>query len=446
MNTSRKSQGLDRRAFLRLLGMGSAGAGLLAACGSNPWPSAGSSGSSGPATTTTTTTTTTTAAAGAAVTGSSTTTTAGAASSAPPTGARTLVVIELDGGNDGMATLVPYGMARYHELRPELGFDPSELVVIDDEVGFHPGLSPLVEKGLAVVQGVGVPRPDLSHFQMYDRWATGDQDGTAGYRTGFLGRCADVLQGDEVATAVSLGWGESRYLAAEKALTMTLPEPDAFGFLLDEEDDYARAGLEALTILARDGDAPILSPARRGLGAGLAFAEVLKGLPEPSTGYGEDDLGLQLALASRLIRGNSGIRIVHVTMGSFDTHDDQRPEHDRLMGELGSNLARFVDDMNSAGRGDDVLVATVSEFGRRPEQNGSGTDHGAASVALLAGAVNPGRHGEHPPLDRLDEEDDLTTTVTMNQYLGTLASEWFGIPSEDVLPVSEPTLPGLVKV
>ncbi len=443
MTTARKSQGIDRRAFLRLLGMGSAGAGLLAACGSNPWPSAGSSGSAGP-TTTTSAVTTTTAADGAG-NGTSTTTTE-AVASRPTTGSRTLVIVELDGGNDGMATLVPYGMSRYHDLRPELGFDPSELIVVDDEVGFHPGLAPLVERGLAVVEGVGVPRPDLSHFQMYDRWATGDQDGTAKYQTGFLGRCADVLQGDEVATAVSLGWGESRYLASEKALTMTLPDPEAFGFLLDEEDDYAQAGLSALRILARDGDAPILSPARRGLGAGLAFAEVLKGLPEPSTGYGEDDLGLQLALASRLIRGDSGIRILHVTMGSFDTHDDQRSEHDRLMGELGSNLARFIDDMDSAGRSDEVLVATVSEFGRRPEQNGSGTDHGAASVALLVGSVNPGRHGEHPPLDRLDEEDDLVATVTMNQYLGTLASEWLGIPAGDVLAASEPVLDGLVRV
>ena len=133
-----------------------------------------------------------------------------------------------------------------------------------------------------------------------------------------------------------------------------------------------------------------------------------------------------MALAGQLVVADVGLRIVHLPWGDFDSHEGQRGRHDGLMAELGSSVAALLADLQTRGRGGDVLVATTSEFGRRVKATSSGTDHGGASVALLAGPVKPGRHGESPSLSALDEYDNLSASTSMGGYLATLSS-WLGI-------------------
>lgn len=372
-------------------------------------------------------------------------------------GSRVLVLIELSGGNDGLSTLVPIDDGRYQSLRPRLALSPEDVVGRESLGGgfaAHKGLQPIVAQ-TAFIQGVGVARPDLSHFAMLSRWWQGDPDGkgapiagsVAG--TGFLGRCCDVVRGSEPITGVSLGFGASPALAAAEATTLSLPNLDMISSLGESSDatNALRNGWRRFADATDgEGDPALLASARRGLGGALSFIDTLASLPDAPTGYPETDLGAQLALASRLIRAGTGIRVLHVPYGSFDTHAGQRGNHDAQISELGAAVAAFLDDVQRAGRGGEVLVATTSEFGRRPETNGEGTDHGTASVALLAGPVQPGRHGEAPSLNELDEDGNLVATTAMEDYYATLAQGWLGIPAGSVLGGGPSVMEGVLHV
>ncbi len=415
---------LDRRRFLRLLGLGTGavtlGGGALAACTSDgkdsPEEGADSTvpklGASG--------------------------------AKAGESAARTLVLIELGGGNDGLATLAPVGQGRYQQLRPNLAFTPEDVIDLGDGWGLHKGLEPVAAR-LAIVEGVGAPENDLSHFAMQRRWWQGDPEGDDAFHTGFLGRCCDLLAGDEPITGASLGQGAAPILTAEKASTLALPSIDSMQGMFGDEPPARgiRAGWAALVAGGATGEYGELTIG--GIGGALELLQLLADIPETSAEYPGSELGGRLALASRLIRSGAGVRVIHVPMGDFDTHDDQRGRHDGLMTEIGAALAVFLDDLDEAGRAGDVLVATASEFGRRPESNANGTDHGGASVALLAGPVKPGRHGESPSLDKLDEQGNLTPTLNFRDYYATLAEGWLGIPATEVLPSGATTLDGLLN-
>ena len=319
------------------------------------------------------------------------------------------------------------------------------MIAIDDRVGFHPALAGLAAHSPAVLEGVGTPDPDFSHFEMFRRWWEGDPTGSAGLATGFLGRCCDQLAGDEPVTGVSLGWGSTPALVSASAVTTALPEPDAAWFLDPQVENpgylVIQDGLRALANGNLEGPT---GSARKGIANAMAFVDLLNGLPEASDDYPGSDVGHQLSLASRLIRADAGIRVIHVPFGDFDTHNDQRGTHDYLMMEMGEATSHFLNDLARNDRGGEVLVATVSDFGRRPEQNGSGTDHGAASIAMLLGPIDGGLYGEPLALNALDETDNLTASVNLDEYYATLAEGWFGISATEVLEGSPTMITGLV--
>ncbi len=138
-----------------------------------------------------------------------------------------------------------------------------------------------------------------------------------------------------------------------------------------------------------------------------------------------------------------GVRVIHVPWGSFDTHDDHRGSHDYQLMELDQALTAFRADLESLGLAETTLIATTSEFGRRPAENNGGTDHGTASTMLLAGPVIGGRHGQAPSLNDLDD-GNLRATVNMGEYYATLAESWFGVPATEVLPGSPTPVSGLI--
>ncbi len=361
---------------------------------------------------------------------------------------RSLVVVELSGGNDGLATLVPYGSGRLYDLRGEdLLPTPEEIVVVDDTYGLHPGLAPLNDKGLAVLMGVGVPTGTQSHFEMEQRWWGADPDGTLRPPTGFLGRMSDRLDAGAPITGVSLG-GPTPALLSERAVTVGLTDPGSTWYLDDGSDFAANLRRSMGTMGAGPDDEPeLVRFARRGVSNALAFSDVVAGYEGTDTStYPGGELSYQLALAAWLLGTGVGVRIVHVKIGGFDTHAGGRGAHDGPMTEVGGAIAAFLDDLDARGLSGTTLVATTSEFGRRPERNGNGTDHGTASCALLAGAVNPGLHGEHPSLTELDETDNLIATASMTDYYATLAQTWFGLDLGDLLPEDAAPIDGLLNV
>lgn len=378
---------------------------------------------------------------------------AAAAPSAGASGERRLIVIEMSGGNDGMSTLVPYGMARYHDLRSRTAIDPKDVLSLNDQVGVHKVLKPLQSRGLAVVQGIGTPNPDGSHFAMMDRWWKGDVRGDKSLGTGFLGRLADAI-GDPSARAValSIGSGSHPALLSRKASTLSIPRADVANALVGATaDDKARfAFQQALAEMAAESptDAPGLGLARRGNRDAVRFAVTLHGLPEKEAdGYPGGTLSDGLRLTARLLAADPGIRIVHIPMGAdFDTHDDNPGRHPALLENFANSVNAFLADIGHRGLSDQVLVATTSEFGRTAKDNGSnGLDHGTASCALLAGPVKAGLHGEHPSLTKLDDDGQLIATTGFDAYYAAIAQDWFGVPATEVLPGNPEPVPGLFR-
>lgn len=346
---------------------------------------------------------------------------------------RVLVVIELDGGNDGLSTLVPAADSRYHDLRGDLAHDPGTVIAVDDEVGLHPALARTAERGLVTVEGVGAATPDLSHFEMAGRWRQGDVDGASRFDHGFLGRLADGLASTSPLAAVSVA-GAAPDLDGEMAVGAHLQGIDDLWFLSQPDWLQASAYRE---VLAGYGDASIeqvISLADR-----LAAVATDENDDDATRQMRQDggDLGRQLVTAADLLDADLGTRIVRARLSGFDTHEGHRWRHDSLMAQIDAALDGFRRRLDAAGLADRVLIATISEFGRRVEPNDSGLDHGTASTMFVAGPGEWGevrRLGESPSLAQLDADGNLRATVSFDRYLGALAEGWMGVDAASVLP------------
>lgn len=436
----------SRRRFIGLLAGGAAGAAAAGVWYTQRSP--GDQSAVPPSTTSTSSSTTTTTPTTASTTTSTTPT-------LPPEGPvdvhpeRTLVVIELNGGNDGLATLVPYTSDRLSILRPTLMPAIDELVLVDDQFGITKNLEHSWAQGIGVLQGVGIPNGSGSHFEMERRWWSGTETGDDLAPTGFLGRLCDELDRGDPITGLSLGSRRSPAMLSSKPVTAGLTNPSVAWWVGQQSRwfDNLRTGIAAMS--AHDAsDTTTMSRARDGLGNALDFAEVLNNVEVDGVAdaYPDNELGWQLAVAAEVINANSGVRVFHITHGNFDTHDDQRGTHDHLLRQLDASLTTFRGDLAERGISDEVLIATTSEFGRRPQQSGTGTDHGAASLSLLAGPVNTGLLGEAPSLMKLDSYDNLAPTITMSSFYATLAETWLGVPSALVLDNGPTPIPDVIRL
>lgn len=355
---------------------------------------------------------------------------------------RILVVVELGGGIDGFATLVPYGDGAFRKLRERIWIDPKDLEPIDDRYAVPKGLA-VVKDRLAFVEGLGVTNPNLSHFDMMRRWWLGDVDGTSAVTTGFLGRCCDQVAAGEPITGLSVGGGSTPALLTDTASTVSLPALELVKGIARAEpgEDRLRKTLRLGATEANgveSGAGPeadrLAAIARANLGNGLDLLGHFERLGDiVDKRYPEgNELAGSFAMVKQMISLNAGMQVFHIPWGSFDTHADQVGNHSAQMEQFGAALAAFLDDLSDAGLSDRVLLATTSEFGRRAEASGSGTDHGTASTMLLAGAVNPGRHGVAPNFEKRDADGNVIATTALGDYYATLAS-WMGISPSDVL-------------
>ena len=415
------TQPFDRRRFLTLAG---GGAVVVALGGCRTGRTGDSAGN-------TTTTATTTPTSAAATTAAPTTT-----SAAPAADDRILVLVQLNGGNDGLNTLVPAD-GRYRDARPGLGVPEADLVPLAGEAAYslHPALAPLVgpwEAGrMAFVQGVGFPDPDRSHFVAMDTWW---RAGDHGAPTGWLGRVLDGWPTDpEPLFATALGGGAPLLLGTRRQPTVVL---NAESFRFAPGIDPALLSALAMPPAAHPLMAAAQGATARAVEAVEAFADLVGVDPaaadEPAPAReGGSTLADGLATAARMITGDVGARIVVVSAGGFDTHANQAPTQQQLLADLASGLSAFLAAVDQAGMTDRVLVATTSEFGRRVQENGSGgTDHGAGGLSLVLGPVRPGVHGS---LDLGDLLDGDVRPAVDPRVLYTAALDWLGADVEAVL-------------
>ncbi len=369
------------------------------------------------------------------------------AKAAPPGKDTILVVIELTGGNDGLNTVIPYADDNYHKARPTLRFGKEQVVKVNDVIGLHPGLRPLdalLQKGeLAIVQGVGYPNPDRSHFESMDVWQSGDPKRKT--RSGWIARGAPdlsdkrgnvpimqvgqkdlplALQGapgavvsinDQRAYRLDLGPGDAAHLKARRKLLEEVAKPDEGG---DGLLQFVRRR-QAQTYTTLD-----------------QIQEVLRGPGEPGQFNGGGNLASKLQLVARLIDKGFGTRVFYVNLDGFDTHSNQAATHQQLLQELADSLFGFFETLRGKGHDKRVLAMTFSEFGRRVGENGSkGTDHGSGSCLFVAGpGVKGGPVNKHPGLKNEDlDSGDVKYTTDFRRVYATLLDRWLGCDSNVVL-------------
>ena len=361
-----------------------------------------------------------------------------------------LVVVQMGGGNDGLNTVVPVGDATYQAARPRLALTSSLTLPIDSRTALHPSLEHLhdyLDQGkLAIVQGVGYPTPDLSHFRSIDVWESGVTDRVE--QTGWLGRALDSLYGTEAPKLHAVSWGFDEPLAvrAETVTTPVVLEPSSFRFETDsrypQDDPAKRRALQ--TILAPVGTQAHDFIANAGTVALADSAAILGAIAgySSSVTYPESELGNELRLTASVLFADIGPRIFWVQQDGYDTHDSQRGAQDALLADLDASLDAFYRDCVLHGVDRKVVVMTWSEFGRRVEDNASGgTDHGTAGPLFVLGSrVRGGLFGEPPSLTDLDPDGNLKHTTDFRQVYASILANWIGADPVAVLHDKYPTL------
>jgi uncharacterized protein (DUF1501 family) len=383
-----------------------------------------------------------------------------------------LVVLQLAGGNDGLNTLVPFGDDAYYKARPKIALPAKDILGISDYVGFHPrltGLKSLYGEGhLGMVQGVGYPNPNRSHFRSTEIWQTASDSGKV-LSDGWIGRYFDnCCRGADPATlGVAIGGQTPQAFASKEPKGVAFSNPEQFRYMKEAANDPTAADQFMREMNQPSGDHPSLAensggsigmldgPAdmdgstveflqRTALDARMSSDRILEitRKTKSTVNYPSSRLGNSLNLVSRLIAGGLPSRVYYVSQGGFDTHANQSPAHDRLMGDLDTALYAFVADLKAQGNLGRVLVISFSEFGRRVAENASGgTDHGAAApLFVLGGGVKPGLYGAYPSLTDL-HDGDLKFSTDFRSVYATALERWLGVPSEGVLGKKYQLLP-----
>jgi uncharacterized protein (DUF1501 family) len=341
---------------------------------------------------------------------------------------RILLLVELRGGNDGLNTLVPYADAKYRELRPAIGVARERILPLDEQVGLHEKLEPLMEswkaKELAILQGVGYPYPNRSHFRSIEIWDTA----SASNQTLSEGWIAQAFEG----TSLPKGVGVDSIAIDTNALPSTGPGlrtivmQDAENFLRQAEALKEQAGMKDGGNLALR---HLLAVRHEVNAAAKGLSDRLRAAPAPAHAYAQDLLlGRQFDLATRVLTARVPVVAVKTALGGFDTHANQVQPHERLLGFLATSLATLRRNLIAANLWNDVVVMTYSEFGRRAKQNASGgTDHGtAAPLFVMGGGVKGGLYGAYPSLGDL-QDGDLKHTVDFRSVFATVAQGCWGL-------------------
>jgi uncharacterized protein (DUF1501 family) len=349
-----------------------------------------------------------------------------------------LVVCQLSGGNDGLNTVIPYADKQYYQLRPTLAIADSASLKLDEHMALHPaltGLQTLYKEGkVAIIQNVGYPHPNRSHFESMRIWQSASPENTLRY--GWVGRHLDQQSTTgPLNPVVALGLSREQPLALQGKIA-SVP---CFASLQDMSSLVGDADTQAMLrqIQQVDGKAtPAEEVVRRASNAALDAMSILTKQVQtykPQQTYDRDQFGQGFKQVSQLIATSPATRVVYFSAGSFDTHANQIQSHQRLLQQFGNAVLAFQREMEAVNRADKVIVLVFSEFGRRAQENGSGTDHGKGAPMFVIGkGVKGGLHGANPDLENLDG-GDIAYKIDFRQVYATALDSWMGGDSEVVL-------------
>lgn len=338
---------------------------------------------------------------------------------------RALVLLELNGGNDGLNTVVPYADPAYYRLRPQLAVTRDSVIQLSDQLGFNPALESLMPAWqaheLGVILGVGYPNPNRSHFRSIEIWETGSSSGEI-LKEGWIARL--FADSRPPATFAVHGIAIGRGLGP-------LQGPHMRNIVMRNAQHFirqARGMKQPRRATSNPALSHLLAVQNDIYSAATTLREKFSRRPPMQTTFPTTRIGRQLETAADLLVSQIPVAVIKASHGSFDTHSQQRAHHDRLLQELAGALSAFRTAMKEADMWNRVVVLTYSEFGRQAGENGSrGTDHGtAAPHFLLGGRVKGGLYGQQPSLTRL-LDGDLQHHVDYRSLYATVAKGWWGI-------------------
>jgi uncharacterized protein (DUF1501 family) len=390
-----------------------------------------------------------------------------------------LVVVQLSGGNDGLNTVVPYADDVYHRSRSNIAHAPNTVIKINDYIGLHPNLQPLRElldqNRMSIIQGVGYPNPNRSHFRSMDIWHSANAE-TELATEGWIGRYFDnACPGCDPNVGIAVGDQLPLAMRGGTVTPLSFDKPENYRYNGADRARYEKLNTSATAepatkpAIARGAGAPtaarsvpslpkkptIITPdsqlnflTRTAMDAQVSSDDILRMSRghNPSAAYPNNDFGGGLRTVAAMIKGGLPTRVYYVTLGGFDTHAGERGRHDQLMTQFAQGVGAFWKDMREQENDQRVLMMTFSEFGRRVESNASGgTDHGAAAPMFLFGpSVTQSLAGKHPSLTDLDR-GDLKYSVDFRSVYASILQTWLDTPSKPILGQQFTPMNGLIK-
>ena len=358
----------------------------------------------------------------------------------------TLVVVQLTGGNDFMNTLVPYTSEHYYDARKKIVIQQDQVLPINDTLGLNANAAPLKrlydEGKMAIVQGIGYPNSNRSHFRGMDIWHTCEPDRVG--NEGWVGLAVRELdpQADNVLTGVNVGMGLPRAMAVTGVPVTSVGDLEGYGVMNRLEKEALRG--KALSAFKNIYDQAIgTGPVSEYIGK--TGIDILKGADlladvagkyESTVEYADNVIAKNLRDVARIHLAGLGTRIFYTAHGGYDTHANEMPTHPKLLQDLSGAISDFFDDLEEHDAADAVTMLVFTEFGRRMRDNGSGTDHGSGGGAFLFGnQVNGGLYAEYPSLDPTDWEhgEDLKHTFDFRGVYGTVLEQWMGVEAKPIV-------------
>ena len=356
-----------------------------------------------------------------------------------------IVVVELNGGNDYLNTVVPYTNPLYYDNRPNQVIPEGQVLKINDELGLNPNIAPIKElydQGkVAIIHGIGYANSSRSHFRSMDIWHTCEPDkvGTQGW-AGLVSRELDPNK-ENVLTTINFGHGLPRALTVTGVPVAAINDLSTYGLLtgLTDQEQRARA-LDLFSLMYSPAvGAGFITDYVRSTGTdAMVGADVVKIAPEiysSNVEYPNSSIARHLRDIAQVYLADLGTRIFYTKHGGYDTHANQAPTHTQLLQDLSQGIYAFFEDLHEHNRGENLIMYLFTEFGRRVHDNGTGTDHGAGGLAIAIGdRVKGGLYGEYPSLKAEDlEQGDLVANYDFRGGYATIVEDWFAMDSKPIV-------------
>ena len=359
---------------------------------------------------------------------------------------KTLVVVQLTGGNDFMNTIVPYTNSHYYDARKKIVLGQDDFLPINDTLAINKNAAPFKrmfdEGNMAIIQGIGYPNSNRSHFRGMDIWHTCEPDKVGS--EGWLGLAVREIdtRGENVLTGVNIGQGLPRAMAVAGVPVTSISDLEGYGVMKRLEQEQLRdKALQAFKdIYGQAIGSGVVAEyiGKTGLDV-LRGADMLSEVAEnynSTVEYADNSIAKSLRDVARIHLSGLGTRIFYTNHGGYDTHANEMPAHPKLISDLSGAISDFIDDLEEHEAADEVAILVFTEFGRRMRDNGSGTDHGSGGGAFLFGKnVKGGLYSDYPSLDPANWEhsEDLQHTIDFRGIYGTVLQQWLEIEAKPIV-------------